>query len=142
MKKKVFKIVLISLSVVVVLFGVLVVHIYMVTKPKAHGKNLQLSRIDFKEPIDSAEANKIRNFVHGLDGVDNTYFNIPAGMLVYGYLPEKQSSENVYNQLMSHGHYKAERFIVDASQVAKGCPVMDPNSFGYRMSTVISKIFN
>lgn len=143
MKKKIIKISLISLSVAFVLFIVLVAHIYIVTKPKPRTTPMvQLSRIDFKEKPDSIEASKIVSFVRHLDGIDNAYFNIPDGIFVFGFYREKQSSKNVYDELMKLGHYNAKPFVVDLSTAAKGCPVMDKNSFGYRMSTVISKIFN
>lgn len=103
----------------------------------------QLSRIDFKQTIDSAEANKIRSFVGHLEGIESTYFNVKDGILVYTYAVGKQTSINVYNQLINYGHYNAERYIVDASALKTGCPMMaDKKSFTYQISYYISKLFN
>ena len=105
----------------------------------------QLSRIDFKEPVDSAEAFRIKNFVAGLDGVDGAYFNIPDGIFVYTYKMNKQNSMRVYEKVMSLGNYKAERFVLTADQAkaSGGCPmIMNNHSFTSYLSLYISKIFN
>ena len=142
-KLSIKKIVIYFFSILLLLFGVLVIHIYLVTKPcNNHEVMRQLSRIDFKQEIDSTEANKIRSFVGHLDGVQSTHFNVPDHVLVYTYVVGKQTSLNVYNQLMDFGHYKAERYIVDAATAKTGCPAMDNNSFSYRLSSYVSKLFN
>ena len=143
-KQKIFKITLISLSVIVFLFIALVVHVAMVTKHKvAEPDGRQLSRIDFTEKVDSAEANKIRSFVGHLDGVESAYFNVKDGILIYTYSLTKQNSLGVYNKLMSYGNYKAHRYMVTAAQVASGCPAMGGNkSFFYSLVMYVSKIIN
>ncbi|MBI3234217.1 MAG: hypothetical protein HYZ42_09280 [Bacteroidetes bacterium] len=142
--KKVKKILLWSGSVTLFLFIVLVIHILMVTKPvKYDNNNLQLSRIDFKQDIDSVEAGKIRHFVANLPGVNNAMFNIKDRNLVYGYMTGEQNSEDVYKQLMAFGNYKAERFIVSEEQLNSGCPIVaDRSSLNYRFYSYIYKIFN
>ncbi len=129
-------------SVFILLCAVLVVHIYLVTKShKSKGDTRQLSRIDFKQPVDATEASKIRSFVKHLNGVQSTFFNVDNGILVYTYLRDKQTSENVYNQLIKFGNYKAERFKVDES-APTGCPIIDKKSFTYTVSSYIQKLFN
>jgi len=143
-KRKIIKIALISLSVVFVLFAVLIVHIAMVTKYKAvEPDGRQLSRIDFTEKVDSTEANKIKNFVGHLDGVESTYFNVKDGIFVYTYALSKQNSLGVYNKLMSYGKYKAHRYMVDPSEATKGCPAMGGNkSFMYSLVMYVGKLIN
>lgn len=143
MKKKLIKFAAWSVSIIFVLFVVLVVHIYMVTKPVKYDNNdLQLSRIDFKQQVDSAEAIKISHFVAGLPGIQNAMFNLHDQTLVYGYTLGRQNSENVYDQLMAYGHYKAARYAPSAGQLASGCPMgKEKDSFVYRMSASISKWF-
>src|SRR4051812_27736753 len=103
-KNKLVKIAAWTGSVCTVLVAILFIHIYMVThKPKADYDKRQLSRIDFKQPVDSAEANNIRAFVAGLHDVNSTYFNVPGGILIYSYTVGKQTSENVFKELMKHG---------------------------------------
>ncbi|MGC4021511.1 MAG: hypothetical protein QM734_06010 [Cyclobacteriaceae bacterium] len=52
-----------------------------------------------------------------MEGVESTHFNVPDGILVYTYVIGKQTSENVFNQLMSSGNYKAKRYIVNAADL-------------------------
>ena len=144
-KNKFKKYVLISASVIAVLFAVLLVHIYMVTKPVKYDNNdLQLSRIDFKEKIDSSKANEIRHFVASLPGVQNTMFNFKDNILVYGYLNGQQTSANVFNKLMGHGQYKAEKFTVSDDMKSQGCPMAgkDRSSLVYRFTGYVYKLLN
>lgn len=144
MKKKLIKIAAWSFSILFVLFVVLAVHIYSVTKPVHYDNNdLQLARIDFKQDVDSAQAAEIRHFVAGLPGIINVMYNSHDRTLVYGFTQNQQSSENVYNKLMSFGHYNAQRFIPSSAQLASGCPMgKDKNSFVYRMSAGIYHLLN
>src|SRR5882672_7472218 len=124
-RKKVLRITLWSASVLFVLLMVLGIHIYLVTGNKSnYGNPRQLSRIDFKEPVNPAEADKIRSYVSHLEGVQGTYFNMANGILVYAFDPGRQSSLNVFNGLIHYGHYKAERYTVDESTAQTGCPAM------------------
>jgi|GEM_PF-528642 len=143
--KKLKKYVLIFSAVIMILFAVLMVHIYMVTKPVNYdNNNLQLARVDFKQTIDSSEAAKIRHFVASLPGVQNTMFNLQDGILVYGFLLGKQTSDNVFQQLMYQGHYKAEKFVPDEDMKTNSCPMAgkDRSSFVYRITAYIYKLLN
>jgi hypothetical protein len=143
MKKKFVQRCLFWLSAtVVVLLVILFTHVYMVThKPKTDADSRQLSRIDFKQPIDSIEANKIRNFVAGISGVDNAYFNVSQGTLVYTYNSNKQSSGHVYHALQQFGHYKTQKYIVNTETSSMGCPAMgDKTSIKARVTAFIAKL--
>jgi hypothetical protein len=113
----------------------------MVTKPVNYdNNNLQLSRIDFKEPVDSVEAVKIRHFVVNLPGVENAVFNISDQTLVYGYMTDKQSAGNVFQKLSAFGNYNAERFVPKTAELTSGCPMgKDKDSFIYQLSAQVSK---
>src|SRR4051812_34553632 len=109
-KQKFLKIALWTTSIVATLTAVLIIHIYLVTRTADYpNKTLQLSRIDFKQPVSGAEVQKIQAFVQRLPGVNNAMFNSDTGILIYTYANDQQTSLNVYNQLISAGHYKAER---------------------------------
>jgi hypothetical protein len=142
--KKILKITAISLSVVFVLFAALIIHLAMVIKDKqVEPDDRQLSRIDFIQKVDSAEAVKIRSFVAHLEGVESTFFNVKDGILVYTYSLQKQSSQTVYDQLMRSGNYKAKRFVVSEEQASTGCPAMGGNkSFIYTMALAVKKVIN
>lgn len=142
--KKILKIAAISLSVAAVLFVALIIHLGMVIKDKqVEPDGRQLSRIDFIQKVDSAEAGKIRSFVAHLDGVESTFFNVKDGILVYTYSLQKQNSQSVYEQLMRSGNYKAKRFVVSEEQAATGCPAMGGNkSFIYSMAYAVKNMIN
>ncbi len=137
------KILLISFSTAIVLIGALVSHIYVSTETVQNDLRVrQMSRIDFKEPIDSLEAQTIKNTVNSLPGVENSFFNIKDGIFVYGFEPAKQTDENVMNKIMSIRKFKAERYLPSAENLASGCPVVgDKKSFTYRSYVYFSNLF-
>lgn len=133
-----------SISILFVLISALVVHIYASTyQEKNDARIRQMSRIDFKQPIDSLEAAKIRGIVKRMKGVDATKFNVKTGTLVYSYIQGMQTSENVYNELMKLGNYKAAPYITDNSGKTNGCPVVgNKDSFTYRVTVYFSNLFS
>lgn len=140
-KGKYFKLFVWSGTIILVLSAVLVIHIYLVTRINKNQDERvrQLSRIDFKQNIEAEEANKIRAFVNGLDGVENSYFNLDNDVLVYSYLVGKQNSFNVYNKLIAFGNYKANRYVVSETTAKSGCPIgTDKTSISYKLSAYIS----
>jgi hypothetical protein len=88
-------------------------------KTKTPFELTQLSRIDFKQKIDSVEASKIKAFVAMQEGVTSTYFNLNDGILVYTYQLEKQNSLSIYNKLINEGHYHAERYLINEADSKK-----------------------
>jgi hypothetical protein len=147
MKKKIIiRIVAGIAALTLVLFIVLCVHLYGIVKKRdaAKGDLTQLSRIDFKEPIDSVNALKVKNFVGSMPEVKGTYFNIPAGLLVYGYAPGTLKTTEVFDKVMNFTDhkYKAERYVVSDEQMKHGCPAGMDNSFSMGLATLLFKIFN
>jgi hypothetical protein len=143
MKRSSIKKILLSVLGGVVLFaGVLMYHIYSVTRTKNDFRtSRQLGRIDFTQPIDSMQATTLRYYVAGLPGVESTFFNYGSNILVYSYFPDQQSSENVFEAVKKKGNYGARKYQVNAVDLAKGCPVIDNKSFTYRASTFVSALF-
>ncbi len=141
-KKIIIRIAISALSIFFILFGVLVYHLYQVTHKPGYGDvGLQMARIDFKEPLDSLQANNVRNIVATLPGVKYAFINKESGMLVYSYLAKEQNSLNVFNTLTSKVNYKAERFVVSAEKAKTGCPVIDDkNSFSSKLTKLIAKL--
>jgi hypothetical protein len=143
-QKKLIKGVLWGLSITVVLLIVLIIHIVMVTKPvKFDNNNLQLTRINFNQVIDSAEAIKIRHYIASLPGVKNSVVNLEQKTLVIGFLNTEQTSDNLIKQLVAFGNYKVQKFVPEQNQLTSGCPVgMGNNSLSYKITTQINKWFN
>lgn len=142
-KQRYFKVIKLVFSCFAIIIAVSLIHIYQVTRNNSVKNNRQLSRIDFKQAIDSVEACKIRSFVAHLPGVETTFFNVKSSSLVYTYALEKQTSINVFNELVHYGHYKAERYIADGATVKTGCPIMQgEHSFSNYIFGYFYKIFN
>lgn len=142
-KKIITKIAIWSTAVIAVLVSILIVHIYLVTQksPNLEANNRQLSRIDFKQDIDTVEAEKIKGFVKSLSGVDGVYFNIKDEILVYTYEVGKQNSAFVFNKLIAFGKYKAVKYEVTKEQAENGCPIgKEKSSLIYKITSLISKI--
>lgn len=122
-KKLILKLTGALAAILVILFIVLVVHVGKVTIAKKNDKrNRQLSRIDFKEHINAEQAAKIKDYVASLDGVCGVNMNTDSDILTYMFDPSKQSSENVFTQLIKATNYKAERYVVNNADITKGCP--------------------
>ena len=131
------------LGIFLILFTVLVVHIATVKPTKYDNATLQISRIDFKQPIDSLQAKEIHRNMKSIAGVKNPKFYYGKNVLVYYHDIKITNSEQVFNQLMAKGNYKAERLIIPVSIASKQvCPAMDESSFKYKFSRGIKRIFN
>lgn len=143
-KRSVIKFLLWTSGIALLLFIVLVVHIYMVTKPvKYDNADLQLARIDFRQELDSAEAATVQHTVKAMPGIVNVFLNRHDRTLVYGYRQGKQTSEEVYNTLMRSGNYKAERFVLSEAQKSSGCPVMQgKGSFLYSINNSLHQLLD
>jgi len=130
-------------GIFLILFTVLVVHI-ATAKPKVYDNaTLQISRIDFKEPIDSLKAKEIHRNMKSIAGVKNPKLFPEKNVLVYYHDSKVVNSQQVFNQLMAKGNYKAERLVIPINIASKQvCPVMDENSFKYKFSRGVKRIFN
>ena len=62
---------------------VLVAHIATAKPVQIDNATLQISRIDFKEPIDSLKAKEIHRNLKSIPGVKNDRLNPKTGILVY-----------------------------------------------------------
>jgi hypothetical protein len=131
------------LGVFFVLFIVLVVHIATAKPIVYDNASLQISRIDFNETIDSIMSKKINRDMTSIAGVKNPSVFAGKKVLVYYHDLKIANSEQVYNQLMAKGNYKAARYVVPARLASNAvCPVMDQNSFSFKFSKGIQRIFN
>lgn len=131
------------LGTVVVLFIVLVVHIATAKPVQIDNATMQISRIDFKEPIDSLKAKEIHRNIRAIAGVKTDRLNRETGVLVYFHDNRLADSEKVFSELMAKGNYKAERYTISSDLAAKKvCPAMNSNSFSYKFSRGIQRIFN
>ncbi|HOD09834.1 MAG TPA: hypothetical protein PLH25_09000 [Flavobacterium sp.] len=131
------------LGVVVLLFVVLVVHIATAKPVVYDNATLQISRIDFEEAIDSAKAKEIHRNLKSIPGVKNDRINMEKGVVVYFHDNKITNSKRVYEQLMAKGNYNAKPFIISNELAQKKvCPVMAEDSFSFKFSRGIQRLFN
>lgn len=130
-KKKIIRAAIVLSSISLLLFVVLIVHIAMVTNPKEKPHfGIQLSRIDFKTPLDSAQAAEIESCVRSIKGVGSTMYSYEHNNLVFAHQLGIVSGQEVFDQLMAQKDIAAERFSLTPEQMAltAKCPVMKEQS--------------
>ncbi len=128
------------LGVVVLLFGILVYHI--ANARPVENATIQVSRIDFDKPFDSLSTVAIKEELHSIKGVKSEII-VKRNVVVYFHDNTVADSKKVYDELMTKGNYKAERFLLPPSLAAQQvCPVMKKDSYKYKFSKFIQGIFN
>lgn len=138
--KTVKKIIWSILGVSLLLFVILVYHI--ANARPVENATIQVSRIDFNQPFDSLSAIAIKENLHSIKGVKSEII-VKRNVVVYFHDNTIADSKKVYDELMTKGNYKAERFILPPSLAAKQvCPVMKKDGFKYKFSKFIQGIFN
>ncbi|RKR10305.1 hypothetical protein C8C83_1978 [Flavobacterium sp. 90] len=126
----------------VLFFAILVFHIITAKPAVYESPNLQVSRIDFKENIDSAAAKKICADLRSIKGLTSDSIIIKRNVVVYFHNNKITNSKKVYDELMSKHTYEAQRYILPANLASKEvCPI-DQNSFSYKLSQKINRFFN
>lgn len=138
------KIVFLGASLFIVLLVAFAIDFYRVSTAAFSNEDArarQLARIDFKQPIDSAEADAIRGFVKRQAGVDACFFNIPDGIMVYSFMVGQQTSDNIYHKVVALKNYKAEKYVVEEKDLAKGCPVMKDGSLTFKLYYYFRQLF-
>ncbi len=140
-KTSVEKILVWSVSTVLLLTAILSVHIYIVTRPKiSDAKAIAMARIDFKQDIKQADAEKITSWLYQQNGVDHVLCNEKTNIAVFSFYPAKANASDIVTKLKTNFNYKAERFVPAEGQIAAGCPVL-PVSFTSKVQHFFSNIF-
>jgi uncharacterized membrane protein YvbJ len=139
-RKKIRKIILISLSALAFLFIILCIHIYVMMKPHpASATTLAMARIDFKQNINQADADKITAWLYSHQGVQHVLCNQKTNIAVFTFYPAKVSADKLTGSLSSSLNYKAVRYMPTEEEMMKGCPVAN-SSFTYKVYDVMKKI--
>jgi len=142
MNKTVKKVLIAVAGIGVLFFAILIFHIITAKPAVYESPNLQISRIDFKSTIDSAQAKQICADLRSIKGLTSDSIIVKRNVVVYFHNNKITNSEKVFNELMSKRPYEAERFILPANMANKEvCPV-DQNSFAYKASKTINQFFN
>lgn len=140
--KKIKIAILSVLGIIVLFFAILIFHI-TTSKPVVYeNANVQISRIDFDKPFDSLSKIDITNKIKNISGVKSEII-VKRNVVVYFHDNKIADSKKVYSQLMAMGNYNAKRFEIPASLASKSvCPAMNRNSFNFKFSQAVQRIFN
>ena len=132
-----------AILILMVLFiGILVFHIITAKPAVYESPNLQVSRIDFKKNIDSAQAKQICADLRTIKGLTSDSIIVKRNVVVYFHNNKITNSKKVFDELMSIRPYDAQRYILPANLANKKvCPI-DQNSFSYKMAKSLNQIFN
>ena len=140
MKKIIKKTAVALLIIGILLLGITVYHI--ASKKPIDNATVQISRIDFDKPFDSIGSIEIQKKLHEIPGV-KTDMVVVRNTVVYYHDMKIANSKKVFDALMTTGNFQAQRFLVSDSIAKKSvCPAMDENSFNFKFSQFIQRIFN
>lgn len=140
--RKIKKALFIVTGVVVLLFAVLVFHIITAKPVSYDNPNLQVSRIDFENDIDSLQAKQICSDLRKIKGLTSDSIIVKRNVVVYFHNNKITNSQKVFDQLMSKKQYHAKRYILPPGLASKEvCPI-DQNSRSYKISKKINQFFN
>ena len=143
MRKKLKIIALSLLGTTLLLVIVLVVHIATAKPVVYDNASMQISRIDFQEPLDSMKIKEIHRNLKSIPGFINDSYNIQNNVVVFFHNNKIADSKKIYDALMEKGKYKATRYILPSNLKDKQvCPVIQEGSFSYYFSKGIQRIFN
>ena len=139
--KTIKKVLLYSLSTVLVLAIVLFVHIYMVYRPKAPDAYTKvMARIDIKQPITQTDTNHIAAWMYQQKGIDHVLVNPESDIVVFTFFPIKVNGNQIVDNFKSAFHFKADRFMPTQQQLSSGCPAGGTSSYAYKIYQLINKI--
>jgi hypothetical protein len=143
MKRKIKIIAFSLLGFLIISFIVLVIHIATAKPIVYDNATMQISRIEFNQPLDSAKMKEIHRNLKTIPGFINDSYNLETGVLVYFHDNKIADSKKIYDELMSKGHYDAKRYILPKALASnKVCPVMNESSVSYKFSKEVKRIFN
>ncbi len=129
------KIAYITASITLTLTIVLIIHIFLVTRPDPNKEQKRvMARIDFKQDIAPADAEKITACLYMQKGVDHVLCNDATNIAVFTFSPEMNNANNIISSLISSTKYKAERYIPSQDDMRSGCPVV--------VGSITDKVYN
>ncbi len=143
MKRKLKFIALGLIGTTLLLLIILVAHIATAKPITYDNATLQISRIDFQEPLDSLKIKEIHRNLKSIPGFVSDSYNLKNNVVVFFHDNKIADSQKIVDQLIKKGNYKASRYTLPKGMEAKKvCPVMEEGSFSYHFSRGIQRIFN
>lgn len=139
--KKLKKILIVTGATALVLVVALAVHLAMVIKPLPNS-SLQLSRIDFEQPLNSEQAHEVVAEIKQIDGVKFTHVNEKDGILVFSHDLNVANGAEIYAQFAAVCALPSQRFVTTAQNSMEGCPINPNNTFLEHFTSGIKTLFN
>jgi hypothetical protein len=102
---------------------VLAIHIYTVTRPRVDASTRIMARIDIKQDISAADADKITAWLYQQKGVDHVLVNPRSDIAIFSYAPVQNNATAIVNRFKKEMSYKADRYLPSADEMSSGCPV-------------------
>ncbi len=135
------KILATSAVITALLFVVLAIHLYLVTRPKPLDPNsVAMARVDIKQDLTPEQADKISSWVTEQNGVDHVLLNRSTKILVFTFFPAKNTADAIIKNTIDQFGIKAKRFMPSEAEMKGGCPVAT-NSLTYKAASFIKHIF-
>lgn len=129
-----------TMSFFVFLTIVLAIHIYIVTRPKFDQHTIVMARINIKNSLTQADADKITHWLYQQRGIDHVLVNSKTNIVIFTYFPVKTTGDQVVNNFKSSFDYDAYRYVPPQAEMQNGCPVAS-NSVTKKVYTYIKHIF-
>ncbi len=130
-------------GIILILFVILVVHIATAKSVELDNNTLQISRMDFNKPLDSLERKQILSDLKSIPGVKKEHLNMETGVLVYYHDNTIISAKEVWEQMLAKRNYSVAQYVVSAEAASKQvCPVGNSDSFSYKFSRGVQRLFN
>lgn len=125
MKTTTIKRILIGGTALFVLLSIiLVVHIYIVTRPKvADEQTKAMARIDVKNEITKAQAENIASWLNKQHGIDHVLCNASSQLVVFTYFPTKVNADQLTEAFKTQFQLNAVRYQPTEEELLKGCPI-------------------
>jgi len=124
----------------VCLIIVLVVHIYLVTRPKAPDAHTRImARMDIQQPLTPEAGEQVQAWLYAQPGVDHVLVNATSRIAVFTYSPLLADANDIISRCSQSLHYTATRFVPSAADMQKGCPAMAQSLTGKIYNLFISK---
>ncbi len=140
MKSKTIKRTILAGGAVIILLAVtLVIHIMIVSRPKADASTLAMARIDFKQDLSQQDADKVTTWLSHQPGVEHVLCNAQTETAVFTFYPVRASADQIAAALRAQLHYNGVRYMPDQKALKGGCPVSD-HSLSYKIYSTIKNI--
>lgn len=113
----------------ILLSMVLFVHIYMVTRPKVADEHTKaMARIDIRNKISTADADKMAAWLNKQNGVDHVMCNAANQLVVFTFFPSKINADQVTENFKTQFQLNAVRYKPTEKELLKGCPISNKTS--------------